>query len=100
VVDMSSMFSGCRLTSIDMSSFDTSNVTDMTEMFAFCMNLKTVYVGDGWNTSKVTRSEWMFDKVAHLVGGKGTMAYYSSADKSRAKIDGGIDDPGFFTAKK
>lgn len=100
VVDMSRMFSGCCLTSIDMSYFDTSNVTDMSEMFAFCMNLKTVYVGDGWNTSKVIRSEWMFDKVAHLVGGNGTRAYYSNANKTRAKIDGGKSNPGYFTAKK
>ena len=36
VTDMSSMFEGCNdLTSLDLSSFDTSNVKDMSKMFSY-----------------------------------------------------------------
>lgn len=31
------------LTTIDVSTFDVSNVTDMSDMFAGCVNLKTIY---------------------------------------------------------
>ena len=41
VIDMSCMFSGCSsLKSIDLSSFNTSNVIDMTLMFSNCSSLK------------------------------------------------------------
>ncbi|MCR5294283.1 MAG: DUF285 domain-containing protein, partial [Lachnospiraceae bacterium] len=40
VTDMQSMFRGCNsLTNLDLSSFDTSNVTDMSNMFYGCRSL-------------------------------------------------------------
>ena len=43
VTDMSQMFSGCSsLKSIDVSSFDTSNVETMSEMFSGCDNLESL----------------------------------------------------------
>ena len=43
VTDMASMFSGCRdLTSIDLSSFDTSNAVGMALMFCDCEKLTTI----------------------------------------------------------
>ena len=43
VTDMNNMFSGCsELKNIDLSSFDTKNVTDMNNMFNFCWNLQNI----------------------------------------------------------
>ena len=51
---------GCfALTSIDTTGWDTSNVTDMHDIFANCNKLQTVGVSK-WNTSKVTNMDSMF----------------------------------------
>lgn len=49
-----------KLTTVDISSWDTSSCTNMSEMFYTCYNLETIYVGSGWDTSKVTSSRDMF----------------------------------------
>ncbi|WP_081836773.1 BspA family leucine-rich repeat surface protein [Bacteroides sp. Ga6A2] len=101
VTDMSWMFDDCKsLTSIDVSNFNTSKVTYMHGMFRDCEILKTIYVGKGWNTSKIEDSENMFENCINLVGGKGTKFNPEVADITRAKIDGGKANPGYFTAKK
>ena len=101
VTYMSYMFRDCEsLTSLDVSNFNTSNVTDMKAMFANCANLKTIYAGAGWIIGKDTDSEGMFKNSTKLVGGKGTIFSPAATDASRAKIDGGKANPGYFTAKK
>ena len=69
-------------------------------MFAGCENLKTIYVGNGWNTNKVEESEGMFENCPNLVGGKGTKFNSEITDTTRAKIDGGKENPGYLTTKK
>ncbi len=60
VTDMSNMFYQCYyLTSLDLSSFDTSNVTDMTSMFEYCNNLSSLDLSN-FDTSKVTSMSYMF----------------------------------------
>lgn len=55
VTDMGWLFYYCTsLKSIDLSNFDTSNVTNMQNMFDGCSNLTSVDVSN-FNTSKVTR---------------------------------------------
>ena len=50
--DMSDMFYRCsNLTELDLSGLNTSNVTNMSYLFADCNSLKTVYVGDQWSTA-------------------------------------------------
>ena len=101
VTDMYRMFHNCEsLTSLDVSNFNTSNVTDMSKMFSNCANLKTIYAGAGWIIGKDTDSERMFENSTKLVGGKGTIFSPAATDASRAKIDGGKANPGYFTAKK
>ena len=98
VTYMGLMFSGCEnLTSLDVSNFNTSNVTYMLWMFDGCKNLKTIYVGDGWNTSKVEKSEGMFDDCTNLVGENGTKYNPKMVSVEYARIDGGKDNPGYFT---
>ena len=60
VTDMTEMFAGCKaLTSLDLSSFDTSKVTDMTGMFSNCSSLTSLDVSK-FDTSKVTDMSYMF----------------------------------------
>lgn len=48
-----------RVTALDLSEWDTSNVTDMSFVFANCHALQTLDL-TGWDTSKVTTMEDMF----------------------------------------
>ena len=101
VTNMNQMFYYCsNLKSLDISHFNTAKVTDMTDMFRECNNLRTIYVGDGWSTAAVTNSTNMFYKCNSLVGGKGTTFNDSNPkDKTYARIDGGASNPGYFTAE-
>lgn len=54
------MFSGCsKLTSIDVSRFDTSSVTDMSNMFLSCSSLINLNVSN-FDTSNVNNMDSMF----------------------------------------
>jgi len=58
--NMLDMFSDCnKLTTLDVSGFDTSNVKNMSGMFYNCTNLTTLDVS-GFDTSNVTNMSWMF----------------------------------------
>ena len=66
VTDMSWMFSNCRgLTYIDLSKFNTSNVTNMSIMFLNCNSLTSLDLS-GLNTSKVTDMKSMFESCKAL----------------------------------
>ena len=57
---MHSMFSECyHLKSLDLSNFDTSNVTTMRSMFNWCKSLMSLDLSS-FNTSKVTNMHYMF----------------------------------------
>ena len=60
VTDMRDMFSGCSgLTSLDLSSFNTQNVTNMVEMFSGCRGLTSLDLSH-FNTQNVTDMHYMF----------------------------------------
>ena len=66
VTNMSNMFYACMgLTSLDLSNFDTSQVTNMSDMFGGCMGLTSRDVSK-WNTSKVTNMSNMFNYCTSL----------------------------------
>ena len=97
---MNDMFSGCKsLTTLDLSGLNTSQVTDMSYMFNGCSSLKTIFVSRLFTTAEVGSSDRMFDGCCLLVGGAGTAYDSSFVDSARARIDGGSDDPGYFTGK-
>jgi len=57
---ISGMFYNCQgLQSIDLSSFNTSNVTDMNNMFYYCQGLQSIDLSS-FNTSNVTNMSYMF----------------------------------------
>ena len=77
---MAGMFSGCsRLTSLDVSNFNTENVTDMSYMFDGCSNLKTIYSSDKFIATDVN-GEDMFLGCTSL---KGAIAYDENKTDSR-----------------
>ena len=66
VTDMSSMFALCpKLTSLDLSSFNTSKVIDVTGMFNGCNGLTSLDLSS-FNTSKVTYMTFMFADCTNL----------------------------------
>ena len=66
VTDMSSMFSRCsKLTTLDLSGWNTSSVINMTYMFWNCSKLITLDLS-GWNTSSVTDMSSMFSSCSSL----------------------------------
>ena len=65
-LDSSSMFRGLsKLESLDLSNFDTSNVTDMNQMFNGCKSLTSLDLSN-FDTSKVTNMQWMFNSCQLL----------------------------------
>ena len=66
VTNMNDMFSVCEgLTSLDVSNFDTSQVIDMSSMFSYCKKLTSLDVSN-FDTSKVTDMSRMFDGCSSL----------------------------------
>ena len=60
VTEMNSMFSGCSgLTTLNVSNFNTTNVTYMSGMFQNCSGLTSLDLS-GFNTANVTHIDWMF----------------------------------------
>ncbi len=66
VTNMSQMFYNCSgLTSLNISSFDTSNVTDMKKMFSSCTSLTSLDVSS-FKTDRVETMEYMFYACSKL----------------------------------
>ena len=99
VTNMFWMFSGNQATTLDLSNFDTSKVTNMSNMFRSATNLKTIYASEKFVTTNVESSGMMFDSSTKLVGGAGTVYDKNHVTGLYARIDGGTDLPGYFTAK-
>ena len=61
VSTMTSMFYGLsHITTLDLSTFNTTNVTVMVRMFYNCQKLESIKLGANFNTWKVQRMEYMF----------------------------------------
>ena len=102
VVRMDNMFNRCyKLTSLNLEKFNIAKVTDMSEMFRSCGALQTIYVGDGWKMSQMalTSSHNVFKDCTSLVGGRGTAYDAAHVDADYAHVDGGPDNPGYFSEK-
>ena len=66
VTNMSTMFSNCsKLTSLDVTKFNTANVTNMSRMFSGCTNL-TSLDGTKFNTANVSDMSDMFSGCLKL----------------------------------
>ncbi len=95
VRNMQAVFFGCtNLAELDLTGWNTANVTDMEDMFNGCAALKTVYASETFTKGAVSNSAGMF-------GGCTSLPNYDPAhtDKAYARIDGGADNPGYFSDK-
>ena len=68
VTNMSYMFSMCKLTSLDVTKFNTEKVTIMGGMFSGCQALTTIYASDKFVTGQVTDGSNMFSNCTNLKG--------------------------------
>ena len=67
VTNMGRMFSGMsNLIALDLSNFDTSQVTDMRYMFSGMSSITSLNLSN-FNTSKVTNMKGMFSKINNLI---------------------------------
>jgi len=97
---MAGMFYYCiQLKTLDLTSFNVSNVEETDLMFKYCTSLTTIYCkADGWsNPEYLESSNQMFD-CEKLVGGAGTAFDAGNPDDfTYARIDRGEEEPGYFT---
>ena len=66
VTDMNHMFCRCPIKDLDLSFFDTRNVTNMESMFEQCSNLDTLDLSN-FNTENVTNMNSMFKQCSNLI---------------------------------
>lgn len=98
VTEMRNMFWACsNLYQIDLRNFDTRNVTNMSGMFADCSALTAIYVGENWSTEKVSSESSLFSGCNKLVGGSGTVFDSNHIGLDYARIDGGASGPGYLS---
>ena len=100
------MFYGTKeLVTLDISNFNTSNVTNMDSMFfiylknPFDAKLERIYVNNDFDTSKVVNASYLFYGHRKLRGGNGSfLAEPGMADKTWLRVDRpGVQ--GYFTRK-
>ena len=88
---MRKMFSGCNeLEFLDLSEFNTANVTDMEGMFNKCNKLKEIKGISNFNTSKVTKMNSMF-KLCNALEYLDLSNYYTHNVKRIDTVFGGCD---------
>ena len=97
VTNMEGMFSNLNVTSLDLSSFKTATVTNMGRMFFNCKSLNTIYATTDFIAP--SNSEKMFYSCNRLKGEKDTNHSGSKVHGEYARIDGGTDNPGYFSVK-
>ena len=67
IQDFSSLFYGCEnLVDINLSSFNSSNIIKMSNMFHHCKSLISLSGISKWNTSNVNNMDYMFSKCEAL----------------------------------
>ncbi|MBO7608179.1 MAG: BspA family leucine-rich repeat surface protein, partial [Paludibacteraceae bacterium] len=106
VEEISGMFnSTLEMEVLDLSNLDITNVKQAWRVFGSSLtgvesNLRTIIVNDSWDQTHFANDSTypdQFINCIHLVGGKGTS--YKKPGSIYAHIDGGEDNPGYFTSK-
>ena len=98
VTNMSSMFNwSVNMLWLDISNFDTRNVVDMNRMFQSNKKLKTIYAWNRFITNKVTSSDYIFYDNTNLIWWQWSVFNSSKRDISYAKIDWWVSNIWYFT---
>ena len=97
--DAPSMFENCTsLEVLDLSGIDFSKIKSASKMFRNCTSLKTIYASENPLKPSVNAVQ-MFDRCSSLVGGAGTVFVPTFIDGTAARIDQGLQVPGYFSTK-
>ena len=96
--DLSNMFNGCEnITILDLSSFKSNNIINVTNMFKNNHNLMTIIATRSFVVKNKIGND-MFLNCYNLVGGDGTKYSVASVnDSSYAQVDSLYGDPGYFS---
>lgn len=93
VTDMSNMFSGAySLANLDVSNWDVSSVTDMSSMFTFAESLTELDVSK-WDVSNVTDMRYMFGGSSSIRPGSSSL---KKLDVSKWNVSSVTDMEGMF----
>ena len=93
VTDMGAMFTYClKLTKLDLTFFDTRNVTKMSWMFEHCEKLTTIFISNKWSTDRVINAMNMFKECCSLPG--------FSSEKTGIEMAKPTEQEGYLTLKK
>ena len=89
--DLNIMFFNCqKLVELDISTFTTTNVTNIYRMFGQNYNLKTIYVNPTQWLGTISADSNVFESCSNkLVGGTGVSWNGSNIKGNMAKVDGG-----------
>jgi len=79
--------SNSKITTLNLSTWDTSKVKNMLFMFKGASKIKTIYASNKFVVSKTTITANMFNNCISLVGGKGTKYDSSKTNGTYARID-------------
>jgi surface protein len=63
--DMSGMFYGCKVESLDLNNWKVHNVTDMSNIFSSCKKLTSLKLSN-WNTNNAINMNFMFELCESL----------------------------------
>ena len=102
VKDMAYMFASTSVKTLDLSGFDTAAVTNMSRMFAGCSRLRTIYASERFVCPDNAKE--MFLDCLSLMGD--ISSHYQNMPASNrsqslyAHLDGGVNNPGYFTRKR
>lgn len=92
-------FNDCSsLKKLDLSGFETSKVKNFQYTFYGCSNLVTIYAGN-WSDAAKEYDTYMFNGCTKITGGRGTTYVDQFKAIKYAHIDGGTENPGYFTEK-
>lgn len=98
ILTLGNAFDGCvNLVTVDLSNLKLNDTNSWIETFKNCSKLQTIYVADDF-TNKSQASQNTFYNCTSLVGGAGTKYDPTFIDSTAARIDGGINSPGYFTS--
>ena len=95
---LANMFNGCEsLASINLSSFSSNYISDVTAMFKNNKSLKTIVASNSFAVKNKSGDD-MFEGCDVLEGGAGTkFSVAGVTNSSYAQVDEGTSNPGYFT---
>jgi surface protein len=99
VTNMSEMFAGCRsITTLDLFNWSSASLSanGATSMFAYCTSLQTIYTSESFDLSTKKSSADVFTNCYYLVGGLGTSYNSSHVNYAYGHLDS-VSNPGYFT---